>query len=163
MTEYISPVPMPTPDAIAPEVYKGIYGMPMFVSVPTTDFEVSTRFWTEGLGFIDFFTASGQVTHLRRWAFQDVLLLPGEPTAETPGMTASFTCVLGQLDEIADRCEALSPGCTEGPIHRPWNMVDLLVTTPENVKVVMTAGKPLDLNGPEADYLREGGWDLPTE
>ncbi|MDN3243064.1 VOC family protein [Glycomyces tritici] len=163
MTEYISPVPMPSPTAVAPEIYKGVYGMPMFASIPTSDFEASKRFWTEGLGFIDFFTTPGQMTHLRRWAFQDVLLLPGEPTAQTPGMTVTFTCVLSQFDEIKERCEAILPGCTEGPIDRPWNTVDLIVTTPENVKVVMTSGKPLDLNGPVADYLRESGWDLPTE
>jgi hypothetical protein len=28
----ISPVPAPAPDAKAPEVYRGIYGMPMFVT-----------------------------------------------------------------------------------------------------------------------------------
>ncbi|MDD7963286.1 hypothetical protein [Microbacterium thalli] len=28
----ISPVPAPTPDAVAPELYRGIYGMPAFTA-----------------------------------------------------------------------------------------------------------------------------------
>lgn len=74
----ISPVPVPGPDAEPPELYRGIYGMPMFVTAPTPDMAASVDFWVRGLGFMDFFTATGHVTHLRRWAFQDVLLVPGE-------------------------------------------------------------------------------------
>jgi catechol 2,3-dioxygenase-like lactoylglutathione lyase family enzyme len=163
MTEYISPVPMPSPTATPAEIYRGVYGMPMFVTIATGDFEASKRFWTDGLGFIDFFTTPGQVTHLRRWAFQDVLLVPGDAAESVPETRVSFSCVLSELDAIKARCEAIAPGSTSGPIAQPWNTVDLMATTPENARVVMTAAKPLDRNGPEADYLREGGWDLPRE
>lgn len=30
----ISPVPAPGPDAVAPEPFRGIYGMPAFVNIP---------------------------------------------------------------------------------------------------------------------------------
>jgi hypothetical protein len=33
MSEYTSPVPMPALDATPPEVYRGDYGMPMFMKV----------------------------------------------------------------------------------------------------------------------------------
>ncbi|WP_405139046.1 hypothetical protein [Nocardia sp. NBC_01388] len=56
MSEYISPVPMPALDAVAPEPYRGYHGMPMFVIVPTADLAASLDFWTRGLGFIDIFT-----------------------------------------------------------------------------------------------------------
>ncbi|WP_328807776.1 hypothetical protein [Nonomuraea antri] len=59
-----------------PEIFRGIYGMPMFVNVTTQDLAASVDFWTRGLGFVDLFTIPGQVTHLRRWMFQDVLLVP---------------------------------------------------------------------------------------
>jgi hypothetical protein len=39
----ISPVPAPTIDVKAPDVYRGIYGMPMFVTVPTGDLAASSR------------------------------------------------------------------------------------------------------------------------
>jgi hypothetical protein len=38
---HVSPVPEPGPDAVAPEVFRGIYGMPMFVTVPTDDLAAS--------------------------------------------------------------------------------------------------------------------------
>src|ERR1044072_5753772 len=102
MSEFISPVPVPAVDAQAPEPYEGIYGMPMFLTVPTSDLTASREFWLRGLGFIDLFSIPGRLTHLRRWAFQDVLLVPGDsgPSA----LSVSFACVLGQLDEVAGRC-----------------------------------------------------------
>ncbi len=119
MTEFVSPVPMPALDAVAPEPYRGIYGMPMFVTLPTRDLDASKDFWINGLGFVDLFSIPGQLAHLRRWAFQDVLITPGDPADATASI--SFACVLSQLDEIAARCEALIPGCTSGPEEKPWN------------------------------------------
>jgi len=162
MSEYTSPVPMPALDATPPEVYREIYGMPMFVTIPTGDLAASKDFWIRGLGFIDFFSAPGeQVTHLRRWAFQDILLVPGPPAGEASAQSISFACVLGQLDEIATRCEDLVPGCTDGPHLMPWNSVELTVTTPENARVTMTAARPLDPASPQADNLRALGFDIP--
>jgi hypothetical protein len=152
---------MPALDAAAPEVYREIYGMPMFVTIPTGDRAASKDFWIRGLGFIDFFSApGGEVTHLRRWAFQDILLVPGTPAVEAAAQSISFACVLGQLDEIATRCEDLVPGCTDGPRLMPWNSVELTVTTPENARVTMTAARPLDPAGPQADNLRAIGFEI---
>ena len=47
----MSPVPTPSKDAQPPEPFHGIYGMPMFVTVPTSDLDASVDFWTEALGF----------------------------------------------------------------------------------------------------------------
>ena len=100
----MSPVPAPSEDAQPPEPFHGIYGMPMFVTVPTSDLDASVDFWTEALGFFTLFSIPGQLVHLRRWAFQDVLLVPTPqaPTlADGPSMSVSFSCVLSQIDEIA--------------------------------------------------------------
>ena len=35
----MSPVPAPSEDAQPPEPFRGIYGMPMFVTVPTSDLD----------------------------------------------------------------------------------------------------------------------------
>src|SRR5690625_1101479 len=164
MTEYTSPVPLPATDAVAPEVYRGIYGMPMFITLPTHDIAASADFWIRGLGFADLFSVAGQVTHLRRWAFQDVLLVPAEgggPPGGLPDAAVSFSCVLSQIDEIAARCEDLDPGCTSGPRDMPWNSVELTVATPENTRVVMTAARPLDPGSAEADWMREMGMEVP--
>jgi hypothetical protein len=153
---------MPALDAVAPEIYREFYGMPAFVTIPTGDLAASKDFWIRGLGFIDLFSApGGQVTHLRRWAFQDVLLVPGTPASEPTAQTISFSCVLDQLDPIAARCEDLIPGSTAGPVLMPWNSVELTVTTPENARVTMTAARPFDPAGPEAENMRAIGIRIP--
>ncbi|GAA1085825.1 hypothetical protein GCM10009642_25940 [Nocardiopsis metallicus] len=158
----ISPVPPPAgPDTPAPEQFRGLYGMPVFVTVPTGDLAASTEFWVDGLGFFDFFTAPGQVVHLRRWAFQDVLLVPGERPAVVAPMSVSFSCVLNQVDGIAAACEKALPGSVSAPRQMPWGSVEIEVTTPENTRVIMTAARPFDPEGAAADYLRENDFDLP--
>lgn len=156
---------MPALDATPPEVYRGFYGMPMFVTLPTKDLATSKDFWIRGLGFIDLFTIPNKLTHLRRWAFQDVLLVPTDPDGvdEPPAMSVSFACVLSQLDEIATRCEKIAPGSTSDPREMPWNSKELTIITPENTRVVMTAAQPLDPNSPQADNLRAMGIDVPQE
>jgi hypothetical protein len=161
MTEYTSPVPMPALDAKAPEVYREFYGMPMFTRSPTADLEASRDFWVRGLGFIDLFTIPGQITHLRRWAFQDALLVPGEPPAEGPAVEVYFPCVPSQIEEIRERCERLAPGCTEGPRETPWNSTELTVVTPERTRVVMTAARPIAPDSELADEMREVGYLIP--
>ncbi|GAA4894718.1 hypothetical protein LX16_1633 [Stackebrandtia albiflava] len=161
MTEYRSPVPTPALDAEPPEIYREFYGMPMFTISHTTDLEASRDFWVEGLGFIDIFTIPGQVTHLRRWAFQDVLLVPGTPSRETPGVSVNFSCVPRQIEEVRQRCEALVPGCTDGPREMPWNSIELTVLTPENTRVVMTAARPIDPDSRLARELHEVGITVP--
>lgn len=153
----ISPVPQPSTDTPAPELFRGMYGMPSFPTVPTADLEASSNFWTRGLGFFDFFSAPGQFVHLRRWAFQDVLLVPGETPAETPPATVSFACVEKQLEDIAIACETILPRSTSGPTIKPWNSVELDVVTPENIRVTMTAARPYDPESAEAQNLKELG------
>jgi len=151
-----SPVPPPGPDAVSPGVYRGIYGMPMFVTLPTADLDASRRFWIDALGFIDLFSIPGQLTHLRRWAFQDVLLVPGE-AQDLSERSVSFACITSEIDEFAARCEAALPGSTTAPRHTPWNTIDLEVITPEHTRVLLTAAKPLDPASVEARNLADIG------
>ncbi len=158
---YRSPVPVPALDAGPPGSYRGIYGMPMFATVPTDDLGASVEFWTRGLGFFDLFSVPGQLTHLRRWAFQDVLLAAGERPAHASSVAVNVACVLRELDEVRAACEGLVPGSTDGPHRMPWNAVELRVLTPENARVTLTAGLPLDPAGDQARYLREIGVEVP--
>ncbi|WP_212808631.1 VOC family protein [Micromonospora endophytica] len=117
---YRSPVPPPGPDAVAPELYHGIYGMPAFVTIPTTDLSASTDFWLRGLGFFELFSIPGRLVHLRRWAFQDVLLVSAESVpAQAPAMSVSFGCVLYEVDSIVDACRAVDPNSVDGPGTHP--------------------------------------------
>src|SRR5690606_8642077 len=97
----ISPVPEPGPNAVAPEPFRGIYGMPAFVTIPTADLTASADFWVRGLGFVELFGIPGTLVHLRRWAFQDVLLVAETSVPEQPpAMSVSFACVLDQIDGL---------------------------------------------------------------
>lgn len=154
----ISPVPPPGPDAVAPELFRGIYGMPMFVTIPSADLAASVDFWTRGLGFFELFAIPGQLVHLRRWAFQDVLLVPAASAAQAPpAMSVSFACVLGQIDDIADAVRAVDAEAMTGPRDTAWNTRDLEVLTPENARVVFTAAKPFDPSSEATAALRAAG------
>lgn len=154
----MSPVP-DGPDAVAPEPFRGIYAMPMFVIVPTPDLEASTDFWVRGLGFIDLFSAPGRVVHLRRWAFQDVLLVPADDTAPAAAssMQVSFSCVLGQIESVAQACRDLSPDSVTGPYDTRWRTRDIEVLTPEHTRVIFTAARPLDPDSAEGRDLASVG------
>jgi catechol 2,3-dioxygenase-like lactoylglutathione lyase family enzyme len=151
----VSPVPPPEPDAVAPPLYRGIYGMPMFVTLPTTDPAASVDFWTRGLGFFELFGIPGQMVHLRRWAFQDVLLVAGETTAPTPRASVSFACLLDQIAPLLSSLRALEAA----PEVRdtPWNTRDVEVVTPENARVLFTAAKPFDPTTVEGRNLQAVG------
>lgn len=160
----ISPVPEPTPDVDPPELHRGIYGMPMFLTVPTTDIDASERFWCEGLGFFNLFSIPGQMVHLRRWAFQDVLLVAAEEqAAELPSASVSFACVLKEIDTIAAGGNKALPGSVSEPRHMPWNTVEVEVHTPENMRVIFTAAKPFDPESEEAANLAEMGITPPEK
>ncbi len=160
----MSPVPVPGPDAVPPEPFHGIYGMPAFATIPTSDLAASVDFWTRGLGFFELFGIPGRLTHLRRWAFQDVLLVSAASVPErAPAMSVSFACVLGQLDSLVEACRALRPDSVDGPRDTPWNTRDMTVITPENARIVLTAAKPLDPAGQEARNLEAIGITPPGD
>lgn len=154
----LSPVPAPGPDAVAPEPFRGIYGMPAFVTIPTSDLAASVDFWTRGLGFFELFAIPGQLVHLRRWAFQDVLLVLGAGVPDRPSaISVNVACVLSQIDPLVEACRALVPTSASDPVDTPWNTRDVRVVTPEKASVVLTAAKPWDPNSQEAQNLRAVG------
>lgn len=162
----MSPVPEPGPDAVAPGPFRGIYGMPMFVTLEVQDLGTAADFWQRALGFIELFSIPGQVVHLRRWAFQDVLLVPareGATTSAPPrGPQVSFACVLAELDDLTHACRELAADVT-GPADTPWNTTDLHVVTPDGVRVVMTAAKPWDPDSATAKDLLDSGISDPVQ
>ncbi|WP_309126959.1 VOC family protein [Microbacterium sp.] len=146
--------------AVAPKIFRGIYAMPAFVTIPTADLEASVDFWVRGLGFVELFRNPGNVVHLRRWIFQDVLLVPAAPDAapaDVPAMAVSFSYVLSELDHLAASCAALLPGSVSGPRDTPWLTRDVEVITPERTRVVCTAPREFDQDSPEAQSLLAAG------
>jgi hypothetical protein len=118
----------------------------------------SADFWIRGLGFFELFSIPGRLVHLRRWAFQDVLLASAASVPEqTPAVSFSFACVLSQVDSVVEACRALRPNSVDGPRDTPWNTRDVTVITPENARIVFTAAKPLDPASQEARNLEAIG------
>ncbi|MER7954169.1 VOC family protein [Streptomyces sp. NPDC096030] len=153
-----SPVPTPGPDTVPPEPFHGIYGMPAFVTIPTNDLAESVDFWVRGLGFFALFTVPGRLVHLRRWQFQDVLLVAADGVPEqAPAMSASFACVLSQVDPLVEACRTLRPNAVDGPRDTFWNTRDVAVITPENARIVFTAAKPFEPASQEARNLEAMG------
>lgn len=162
----ISPVPVPTADAVAPGHFSGIYGMPSFVTIETTDLDGSVAFWTDVLDFFVLFDVPGRLVHLRRWAFQDVLLVPAGDAASVvadppAGPTVSFACVLSEIDPLLERWRSAPDRAPVEARDTPWNTRDVTVTTPEHVRVVFTAAKPYDPASEAAANLRAIGIDAP--
>ncbi|TCC55148.1 VOC family protein [Kribbella pittospori] len=117
----MSPVPDAGPDAVPPEPFRGIYAMPAFVTIPTSDLAASTDFWVRGLGFIELFSIPGSIVHLRRWAFQDVLLVPAEsmqPQApdSVPGQARADSAPAPALTDSGPELASADSGPGWGPV-----------------------------------------------
>lgn len=122
--------------------------------------------WVRGLGFFELFSVPGTLIHLRRWAFQDVLLVQADGPEPPAGvaesaMRVSFACVLSELDPIATSCNAVLPDSAGAPYDTPWTTRDLEVVTPEQVRVVFTAARQVDRDSAEARDLAALGIAAP--
>jgi catechol 2,3-dioxygenase-like lactoylglutathione lyase family enzyme len=150
MTSYLSPVPLPTADAISPGIYREIYGMPAFATLVVADVAATVRWYTTGLGFIELFSMPGPdgvpaLVHLRRWAFQDLLVRPaGGAVTLGAGVTLSFAAVPGELDELVISARLEGSGSASDPADTPWNTRDVRTVDRDGNIVIFTAGRPLE-------------------
>ena len=158
----ISPVPEPGKNAEPPEPYRGIYLMPMFMCLYSHNLGESEAFWTQGLGFINLYTMPGMMIHLRRWAFQDVLIRKSgsntrssDTDMESIG-SLSVAVAEKQIGKIVDACERLRPGSTSAPIGKPWNSLEARIHTPEGLVLTLTAALAVDKEQTEV-YLNMHG------
>ena len=158
----ISPVPEPGKNAEPPEPYRGIYLMPMFMCLYSHDLEESEVFWTQGLGFINLYTMPGMMIHLRRWAFQDVLIRKsgsntGDSDTDMESIgSLSVAVTEKQIGRIVDACERLRPGSTSAPIRKSWNSLEARIHTPEGLALTLTAAVAVDKRQTEV-YLNSHG------
>ena len=99
----------------------------------------------DGLGFVElavFPAASGEpaLVHLRRFRYQDILLVPGrEPGDTASGVRASFAAGDEDLDARAAVASREPGGEVEGPMRTPWNARDLHFRDADGHLVVFTA------------------------
>lgn len=130
----------------APVIDREIYAMPMFVTLPVADLDRSRAFYG-ALGVVELAVMPGpdgsvQVVHLRRYRYQDILLVPAEgssPGRNTTRVSFAHTGPLDDLDRVAEAVAGLGTGEVTGPVTTPWRTVDVEARDPDGHLVVLTA------------------------
>src|SRR5690606_10092039 len=124
-----------------------IYGMPAFAKLAVADLAATVAWFTGALDFIELFTMPGPdgpaLVHLRRWRYQDILVVPAPGQAQPigPAIQLTFAAEFEELDGLAARAKAAG-ATVDGPVDTPWNARDLTVTSPDGLTVVFTARRP---------------------
>ncbi|MDE2991679.1 MAG: VOC family protein [Chloroflexota bacterium] len=137
---------MTSPDASPPStaIDRGIYVMPQFVTFEVSDMAAARRWYVNGLGFVELAVLPGPdgdpvLVHLRRFRYQDVLLVPGrDPEEKASGVRVSFAAGDEDLDARAASASGESGGVVEGPTSTPWNTRDLHFQDADGHLVVFT-------------------------
>lgn len=140
-----------------PVIDLSIYVMPSFATLAVSNLEHAQRWYIEGLGFALLASVpgpSGEVAliHLRRWRYQDLLLVPARhplPSTPTdPRIRLTFSAHGTDLDALVASARATGGGSVEGPTVTPWNTLDVLARDPDGYEVVFTSTLPSHLQGP---------------
>ena len=138
---------MTSSDASLPStaIDRGIYVMPQFVTFEVSDMDSARRWYVNGLGFVELAVLpdpAGEpvLVHLRRFRYQDILLVPGrEPGDTSSGVRVSFAAGDEDLDARAAIASGEPGGEVEGPMRTPWNARDLHFRDADGHLVVFTA------------------------
>lgn len=128
------------------------YPMPMFPTLSVADIGASASWYTEKVGFARVFAIPGTgddvaLEHLRWSKYADLLLVP-EANAPYPaqakgtGISLCFLVQAESIDHMAARLDASGVEITEGPVNRPWNTRDIVVTDPDGFRLIFF--EPID-------------------
>jgi len=128
-------------------ITRDIYGMPAFISLDVQDVRAAARWFVGALDFIELFAMppgdDPMLIHLRRWRYQDVLLRRSDDDASVgPGIQLSIAADYEELDDLAARARSFGASAVHGPEDTPWNTRDLAVTSPQGLRIVLTARRP---------------------
>ena len=139
------------------------YPMPGFPTLMVSNLPESCQFYVNGLGFRPVFSIPGPggqpvLEHIRFCRYAD-LLLEQEPAGDREsagprglGVRLTFSLPLAQrnAEEMAQRARDLG-ALVEGPVERPWNTRDVVVTDPDGYALVFT--EPVDMTATFAQVL----------
>ena len=119
---------------------RSIYVMPAFVTFQCADIDRTERWYVDGLGFFVLARYPGLV-HLRRWRYQDILLVDRARDESIPVHGVRLTIAAGDEDLAARAEQERRAGLGEarGPVATMWNTIDLASTDPDGHVVVFTA------------------------
>jgi catechol 2,3-dioxygenase-like lactoylglutathione lyase family enzyme len=160
MTE-TPPVEMP---ALETGIDTSIYPMPMFLRVQAADLARSRAFYTQALDMVELAVLPGPdgapfLVHLRRWRYQDVLLVPARgPVTAGSGLGLALAAEHDELAALAERARAFGAQ-VEGPADTPWNTTDVTVVDPDGLPITYTARRPVERRDADFEAMMR---DLPT-
>lgn len=125
------------------------YVMPQFVTLDAANLLDSSQWYVHVLGFSVVFELPGQLVHLRRDRYQDILLRPAAgPPSGLRGVGATVCLTVGgpdDVDRLADRAQSCGATIVEGPINRPWNVRELVLSDPDGYRLSLSGGPLADL------------------
>ncbi len=139
---------MTSHEALLPSltIDRGIYVMPQFVTFEVSDMASARHWYVNGLGFVELAVLPGPtgdpvLVHLRRFRYQDILLVPasGPGGAPAAGVRVSFAAGDEDLDARAATAASEPGGKVEGPMRTPWNTRDLHFRDADGYVVIFTA------------------------
>lgn len=142
-----------------PAIDLSIYVMPACATLEVSDLDASRRWYVEGLGFAVLAEVPGPtggvaLLHLRRWRYQDLLLVPGRSPNAVParGIRLTFSAHGTDLDALVEQARAVGGsigGVVEGPSATPWNTCDVVARDRDGYEIVFTSMLPVDAHDPE--------------
>ncbi len=140
-----------------PAIDLSIYVMPACATLAVSDLDASRRWYVEGLGFAVLAEVPGPsggvaLIHLRRWRYQDLLLVPGRSPDASParGIRLTFSAHGADLDALVAQARTVGGGIggvggvVEGPCATPWNTRDVVARDRDGYEVVFTSTLPVD-------------------
>jgi catechol 2,3-dioxygenase-like lactoylglutathione lyase family enzyme len=124
-----------------------IYVMPAFVTLTVRDLQESADWYGDVLGFFILFELPGRLVHLRREKYQDPLLTPAAGIdadfAGPAGRGVSLCFSVGapaDVDRLAAQAASHRASILEGPINRPWNVRELVLSDPDGYRIILNGG-----------------------
>jgi len=136
-------------DQTPPEIE--IYPMPSFPTLAVSDIQASARWYIEALGFTHVFSMPGpggipSLVHLRWVKYADLLLFPDQDdiravAARGAGVALNFSSP--DVEALSERARLYGARIVEGPVNRPWNICELVISDPDGYRLVF--------NGPRTD------------
>ncbi len=141
MSESSAQIDMPSP-----VIDREIYVMPAFATLTVRDLDAARR-WYAAMGFVELAVMPGpdggpSLVHLRRYRYQDLLLVPapeGAPTGTgSARLSFAHTAPLSELDDIAEALRQTGLGEVDGPNETPWYAVELVARDADGNTVALT-------------------------
>ena len=106
------------------------------------------------LGFFVLFEVPGQLVHLRREKYQDILFKPADglnvdPSTKSLGQGVSMCFSVGSVADVnrlGSHAAQLKATIIEGPVDRPWNVREIVLHDPDGYRLAVSGGPIADVN-----------------